>query len=117
MMTQANEGSSHDQHPCYVFLPFAIEVFNCLHQQVNNFFHQSGDMEWSTKCSSDPPLATLHAFYKQRVSIALQRGEATSIFTHVVIAGEDSFGLSVLSGFQSPFFKKLLYAPCDWWGL
>ncbi len=88
-----------------MFLPFAIKVFDCLHQQVNNFFHnQSGDMEWSTKCSSDPPLAILHAYYKQRVLIALQIVEATFILRHVVIVGEGSFGLSVLSGFPSPFY-------------
>jgi hypothetical protein len=64
MMTQANEGLYHDQHPSsYVFLPFAIKVFDCLHQQqVNNFFHQSGEMEWSVKCSSGPRLVILHAF-------------------------------------------------------
>jgi hypothetical protein len=75
-----------------VFLPFTIEIFDCLHQQVNNYFHQSSDMKWSTKCSNGPSLAFLHAFYKQRVSIALQRVEATSIFRHVVIAGEGSLG-------------------------
>jgi len=66
-------------------------------------------MEWSTKCYSDPPLAILHAFYKERLSIALQRVEATSIFRHVVIVGEGSFGLSVLSGFPSPFYYYYYY--------
>ncbi len=101
----------------YVFLPFATEVLDRLHQQANIFFHQSNDMEWSTKCSSEPPLAILHAFYKQRVSIALEILEATFIFIfrHVVIEGESYFGLSVLSGVPSPFLL-LLYAPCDWWG-
>jgi len=107
--TQANDALYHGQHLMYVFFPFAIEIFDCLHQQVNNFFHQSNEMEWSTKCSSDPLLTILHAFDKQRVSIALQRVEATSIFRHVVIVGEGSFGHSVLSGFPSPFYYYYYY--------
>jgi len=60
--TQANEGLYHNQHPMYVFLPFAREVFDCLHQQVNIFFHQPNDMEWSTKCSGEPPLSYFACF-------------------------------------------------------
>jgi hypothetical protein len=32
-----------------VFFPFAIEIFGCLHQQVEDFFHQFVNMVWSAK--------------------------------------------------------------------
>jgi hypothetical protein len=56
MVVQAKEGLYDDWHSINAFLPLAIEVFSCLHQQVNDFFHQYANMLWSAKCISSPPL-------------------------------------------------------------
>ncbi len=68
---QVKEGFYHNWHSENVFLPLAIEVFGCLHQQANNFLHQCAIMVWLTKDTCGPPLVVLCAFYKQRVSVAL----------------------------------------------
>jgi hypothetical protein len=52
------------------FFPLAIEIFGCLHQQVNNFLYQCANMVWSTKDTTCPPSLVLCSFYKQRISIA-----------------------------------------------
>jgi hypothetical protein len=39
MVAQANEIFYHYQHLMNAFLPFAIEGFGCLPQQVDKFFH------------------------------------------------------------------------------
>jgi hypothetical protein len=49
MATQGKEGLYRSHYPSNVFLPFAIKVFRCLHQQSNNFFHRCANMAWTTK--------------------------------------------------------------------
>jgi hypothetical protein len=44
MTTQAKEGLYHDWHSTNMFLPLAIEIFECIHQQANNFLHQCVNM-------------------------------------------------------------------------
>jgi hypothetical protein len=39
LMAHAKEGLYHDHYPMDAFLPIVIEVFECLHQQVDDFFH------------------------------------------------------------------------------
>jgi hypothetical protein len=46
------------------FIPLAIKIFACLHQQANNFLHQCVNMAWSTKGFGGPYLLILHSFYK-----------------------------------------------------
>jgi hypothetical protein len=36
--TQAKKWNYHDRHPVDQFLPLAIQVFGCLHKQVNVFY-------------------------------------------------------------------------------
>lgn len=64
-------------YPGDMFLPLAIEVaievFGCLHYQVDNFLDQCAIMAWSTKGIVGSPSMMLHSFYKQKVLIALQR--------------------------------------------
>lgn len=38
--------------------------FGCLHQQVDNFVHQCGNMAWLAKGFGGPPLTILHVFYR-----------------------------------------------------
>jgi hypothetical protein len=49
--------------------------FGCLHQQVDNFFYQCGNMAWLAKGFGGPPLTILHVFYRQSVLIALRKVE------------------------------------------
>jgi len=44
MITQAKEGLYHDWHSTNTFLPLAIEIFECIHQQANKFLHQCVNM-------------------------------------------------------------------------
>ncbi len=92
------------QHSIDAFLPFAIEVFGCLHQQMNKFFHQRVNMAWSTKGTNGPPLTILHVLYMQRVLVALQRAQAASILRCIIIASENSFRIITLSSFSSLSF-------------
>lgn len=45
-----------------VFLCIAIKIFECLHLQPNNLFHQCANMLWSTKSFKNLPLSILHLF-------------------------------------------------------
>jgi hypothetical protein len=38
-VAHAKEGLYHDQYPMDAFFPLAMEVFECLHQQVDDVFH------------------------------------------------------------------------------
>jgi len=54
-----------------MFFHLVVEVFGCLHQQMDEFFHQYANMVWGMKDTKGPPLLVLCAFYKQKVSIVL----------------------------------------------
>ncbi len=41
---QTKEGPYHDWFPIDMFIPIAIEVFGCLHQQANEFLRQCANM-------------------------------------------------------------------------
>jgi hypothetical protein len=55
-----------------MFLLLAIEVFGCLHQQADGFFHQRVKMAWKAKGIGSPFFLVLHSFYKHKVLVALQ---------------------------------------------
>jgi hypothetical protein len=63
MVTQVKEGPYHDCYLANVFLLLAIEVFGCLHLQLDNIFHQCANMAWTTKGTKGPHLLVLHSFY------------------------------------------------------
>ncbi len=90
------------------FLALVVKVFGCLHQQVNNFLHRCAYMAWSTKGFDGHFLAILHAFYRQRVLMVLQRTQVTSILKCVIILGEGFFKLIVFSNSPPFFFDMLL---------
>jgi len=69
---QTKEGFYRNWFPIDMFIPLAIEVFGCLHQHANGFLHQCANMMWATKGIKGLPLSILHAFYKQKVLVALQ---------------------------------------------
>ncbi len=66
LVAQVKEGLYHDYYLTDVFLPIAIEVFGCLHQHVDNFFHQCVNMTWIAKDIGGLPLLVLFPFYKHR---------------------------------------------------
>jgi hypothetical protein len=58
------EGLYWDQYLVDLFLPLAVEIFGCLHQQLDNFFHCCANMAWPTKVFKGLLLLILCAFYK-----------------------------------------------------
>jgi hypothetical protein len=64
MVAHAKEKIYHNQHLPNAFLPLAIKVFVCLHQQVDNFFHWCASMVWLAKGIDGYCLADLSVFYK-----------------------------------------------------
>jgi hypothetical protein len=49
-----------------MFLHLVVEVFRCLHQQMDDFFHQCANMVWGVKDTEGVPLSILCAFYKTK---------------------------------------------------
>jgi hypothetical protein len=77
---QAKKKSYHYQHPIDQFLPLSIEVFECLHKQVNVFLHNCANAIWSLKGPKGPPLFALIIFF-EKISITLQRMQTSSILS------------------------------------
>lgn len=67
-------------------------------------------MVWLAKGTNGPPLVVLYAFYRQRVSIVLQRMKVVFILKCVIIAGEGFLRLVMLSIFSSLSFSDMLIA-------
>jgi hypothetical protein len=76
---QTKKKSYYDQHPTSQFFLLTIEVFGCLHKQVNVFLHDYANAIWSLKWPKDPPLFVLVIFLFQKLSITLQKMQASSI--------------------------------------
>ncbi len=76
-MTQAKERSYHDQHHIDQFLLLAIEIFGCLHKQAYVFLHHCAIAIWTL----NPTLYVLVTFLRQKISITLQRMQASCILS------------------------------------
>ncbi len=76
-----------------MFLPLAIEVFECLHQQMYEFLYQCANMAWGAKNIVGPPLSILHTFY----TMTLQHAQVVFILKHAITIGEGSSRLGILS--------------------
>ncbi len=63
---------------------------------MDDFLHRYINVVWLAKGTDGPPLANLHAFYKQRMSIVFQKAQAPSILKCVVVASEGSSRLTTL---------------------
>jgi hypothetical protein len=61
------DGLNCDQDLGDTFLFLVVKVFDCLHQQLDAFWHQWANMTWSTKGKDDRPLSNLWTFYKHGV--------------------------------------------------
>jgi hypothetical protein len=62
--TRAKVLSYHDQHLEDDFILLAIEIFGCLHHQVDDFFHQCVNITWLAKGFEGPSLLILRSFYR-----------------------------------------------------
>ncbi len=80
-VAQVKEWSYHDQHLVDQFLPFAMEVFGCLHKQTDVFLHNCAHAIWSLKGPKGPPFFVLVIFLWRKNSITLQRLQAYSILS------------------------------------
>ncbi len=63
-VTVIKEGLYQDQYLVDLFFPLVIEIFECLHQQADTFFHCYVNMTLVAKGFKGPFLSVLHAFYK-----------------------------------------------------
>jgi hypothetical protein len=68
---QTKEKSYRDWHPINQFFPSAIEIFECLHKQVDVFLHDCANAIWSLKGLEGPHLFVLIFFLGQKISITL----------------------------------------------
>jgi hypothetical protein len=67
-------------------------------------------MAWIRKGTRGPPLSVLRSFYKQRVLMALQRVQVTSILRWAIIVGEGSSRLGILLGLPTLSLVDMLDA-------
>jgi hypothetical protein len=90
------------------FFILAIKVFECLHQQVNSFFHRCVNMVWSVKGFACP-LSILCSLYKYMVLVTFQRAYVTFSVKCVVVKDEDSWRFNVFADVPSfSLFDMLL---------
>jgi hypothetical protein len=82
---QAKKRSYCNQHHVDQFLPLAVEVFGCLHKQMEVFLHNCANVIWSLKGPKGLPF--LSWLFRQKISITLQRLQASSILSRVVAVG------------------------------
>jgi hypothetical protein len=109
-----NERSYHNWHPTNQFLPFAIEVFGCLHKHANVFLHDCVNAIWSLKWPKGPLLSTLITFLCQKVSITLQKIQMSSILSRTVAIGLATSWLPPLQNTPPITMVDLLQA-IDFW--
>jgi hypothetical protein len=62
--TWAKVVSYHDQHLEDDFILLAVKIFRCLHQQVDDLFHQCVNTAWLAKGFGSPSLLILCSFYR-----------------------------------------------------
>jgi hypothetical protein len=64
VVIQAKEGLYQDRCLVNLFFLLVIEIFKCLHQQIDNFLHHCVNMAWVAKGFKSFLLLILHAFYR-----------------------------------------------------
>ncbi len=72
-VTQAKEKNYRNRHPTNQILHLAIEVFGCLHKHAYVFLHDYANTIWSLKGPEGLHLFVLIIFFRQKISITLQR--------------------------------------------
>jgi hypothetical protein len=64
IIVQAKVVPYHNQHFENHFVLLIVEIFKCIYEQVNDFFHQCANIAWLAKGFKDPPLSILCSFYR-----------------------------------------------------
>jgi len=90
-VAQAKERSFCNWHPTNQFLPLAIELFGCLHKHANVFLHDCANAIWNLKRPEGLHLSTLVTFLHKKISITLQKMQASSILNRVITVGLATF--------------------------
>jgi hypothetical protein len=85
--TQAKKWSYPDQYLVNQFLPLAVEVFQCLHKDVDVFLHNCANAIWILKGLKGLLFFVLVTFFWQKNSITLQRLQASSILSWALVLG------------------------------
>jgi hypothetical protein len=86
-LTQNKETSYCDRHHIDQFFPLANEVFGCLHKQADVFLHDCANVIWSLKVLEGHHLFVLVTFFCQKISITLQKMQASPIINWAVAIG------------------------------
>jgi hypothetical protein len=119
--TQAKKWRYHNQHLINQFLLLTMEVFGCLHKQVDVFLHNCANAIWSLKGPKSPPLSILVIFLWQKISITLQRLQTSSILSQTIALGlgtsqlppfpplQDTSPISTIDLLQRPIFYMEKY--------
>ncbi len=84
---QTKESNYCDQYPTNQFLLLTNEVFRCLHKQTNVFFHNCANAIWSLKGPEGLHLFVLVTFFHLKISITLQKIQASSILSQATTIG------------------------------
>jgi hypothetical protein len=72
-VAQIKKRNYRDRHPINQFFPLAIEIFRCLHKQVDVLLHDYANAIWSLKGPKGLHLFSLVTFFCQKISITLQK--------------------------------------------
>jgi len=115
-VVQAKEKSYCNWHPIDQILPLAIEVFGYLHKHVNVRLHNCANAIWSLKRPMGLHFPTLVIFLCQKISFTLQRMQASSIFSWIIIVGLTTFWLPPLQDTPSITTNNLLHVVDFWHG-
>ncbi len=84
-MVQAKEKNYRNRHPTDQFLLLTIEVFGCLHKQVDVFLHNCVNTMWNLKRLEGPHIFILVIFIHQKISITLQRTQTFSNLNQAMV--------------------------------
>ncbi len=103
------DGFYHDQYLNDMFLSLIIEIFGCLDQQVNDFFHWCVVMTWRMEGIRSHLLLVWRSFYRHRGLVVLHQMHATSILRCITIISEESSRPIIFSMFfPSPYLTCFL---------
>jgi len=86
-IVQAKKRSYDDWHPTNHFLPLILEAFGCLDKQTNVFLHDCVNVMWNFKGPKGLPIFVLVIFLCKKISITLQKMQASSILNRAVAIG------------------------------
>jgi hypothetical protein len=80
-VAQVKENNYCNQHLINEIFPVTIEIFDYLHKHGDAFLHNSTNVIWSLKGPEGLHLFTLVTFVCQKISITLQKMQASSILS------------------------------------